>query len=172
MKTKRIVLMGLLISMYVVLSLFPTLTLWNYKITFEAFPILIGAMLMGPTEGFLIGFLGSLINQLITYGITPTTVLWILPHAVSGFIAGKLANHMCGRFSGIRLFVITATSALCVTGLNTIAMYVDSKLYGYYSKIFVFGALGIRIITGIVSAFVFSFILPPVMNQLEKAGFK
>ena len=168
MKTKRIVLIGLLVAMYVVLSLFLTVTLWNYKITFEALPILVGAFLLGPVDGFLIGFLGSFLNQLLTYGFTATTLLWVLPHAASGLIVGLLAKRMKEPWSVTKVAVITVISALCVTCLNTLAMYVDSKMYGYYSKAFVFGALGVRIITGIVTAVVFALIMPTLLKQLKQ----
>ena len=168
MKTRRIVLIGLLVAMYVVLSLFLTVTLWNYKITFEALPILVGAFLLGPVDGFIIGFLGSFLNQMLTYGFTATTLLWVLPHAASGFIVGLLAKKIKGGYTVKNVAVITIISALCVTFLNTFAMYVDSKMYGYYSKTFVFGALGIRIITGVVTAIAFALILPTLLTQLKQ----
>ena len=168
MKTRRIVLVGLLVAMYVVLSLFLTVTLWNFKITFEALPILVGAFLLGPVDGLLIGFLGSFLNQMLTYGFTPTTLLWVLPHAFSGLLVGLLAKRLKGDLSVPKVAVITIISALGVTALNTLAMYVDSKMFGYYSKAFVFGALGVRIITGIATAVAFALILPTLLTQLKK----
>ena len=168
MKTRRIVLIGLLVAMYVVLSLFLTVTLWNFKITFEALPILVGAFLLGPVDGLLIGFLGSFLNQMLTYGFTPTTLLWVLPHAFSGLLVGFLAKRLKGELTVKNVAVITVISALCVTALNTLAMYVDSKMFGYYSKAFVFGALGVRVITGIATAVAFALILPTLLAQLKK----
>ncbi|MBR3355712.1 MAG: hypothetical protein IKG47_10235, partial [Oscillospiraceae bacterium] len=99
---------------------------------------------------------------------TATTLLWVLPHAASGLIVGLLAKRMKEPWSVTKVAVITVISALCVTCLNTLAMYVDSKMYGYYSKAFVFGALGVRIITGIVTAVVFALIMPTLLKQLKQ----
>ena len=168
MKTRRIVLVGLLMAVYVVLSIFLTVTLWNFKITFEALPILVGAFLLGPADGLLIGLLGSFLTQMLTYGFTATTPLWVLPHAFSGWIAGLMAAKMGEPHSVKKTAVITVVSALSVTALNTLAMFVDSKMFGYYSKAFVFGALGVRIVTGIATAVAFSLLLPPLLAQIRK----
>ncbi|MBQ8994292.1 MAG: folate family ECF transporter S component [Oscillospiraceae bacterium] len=168
MKTRRIVMIGLLVAMYVVLSLFLTVTLWNFKITFEALPILIGGFLLGPVDGLIIGFLGSFLNQMLTYGFTPTTLLWVLPHAFSGLLVGFFARKMGSPLSTLKTAVITVISALSVTVLNTLAMYVDSKMFDYYSKAFVFGALGVRIVTGVATAVAFAVLLPPLLKQLKK----
>lgn len=55
MKAKRIVTTAMLIAMYVVLSLF-SINLGNMKITLDSLPIIVGAALLGPLDGFLIGF--------------------------------------------------------------------------------------------------------------------
>ena len=168
MKTRRIVSVGLFVAMYVVLSLYLTVTLWNYKLTFEALPVLVGALLFGPADGFLIGFLGSFLNQMLTYGFTSTTLLWILPHAASGLLVGLLGKTMKQPLNVPKTAVITIASALTVTALNTLAMYVDSKVNGYYSKAFVFGALGARILTGVAMAVAFAILLPPLLDRLKK----
>ncbi|MBR3000461.1 MAG: folate family ECF transporter S component [Oscillospiraceae bacterium] len=168
MKTRRIVLVGLLTAVYVVLSIFLTVTLWNFKITFEALPILVGAFLLGPADGLLIGLLGSFLTQMLTYGFTAATPLWVLPHAFSGWIVGLMAAKMGEPHSVKKTAVITVVSALSVTALNTLAMFVDSKMFGYYSKAFVFGALGVRIVTGIATAVAFSLLLPPLLAQIRK----
>ena len=168
MKTRRIVSVGLFVAMYVVLSLYLTVTLWNYKLTFEALPVLVGALLFGPEDGFLIGFLGSFLNQMLTYGFTSTTLLWILPHAASGLLVGLLGKTMKQPLNVPKTAVITIASALTVTALNTLAMYVDSKVNGYYSKAFVFGALGARILTGVAMAVAFAILLPPLLDRLKK----
>ena len=62
MKAKRIVTTAMLIAMYVVLSLF-SINLGNMKITLDSLPIIVGAALLGPLDGFLIGFFGSFLNH-------------------------------------------------------------------------------------------------------------
>lgn len=55
MKAKRMVTVAMLIAMYVVLSLF-SINLGKMKITLDSLPIIVGAALLGPLDGFLIGF--------------------------------------------------------------------------------------------------------------------
>lgn len=167
-RTKRIVTDGILIALYTVLSLVGALNLGNMRITFEALPVLIAGLLLGPADGFTVGFLGSLIQQLVSYGLTPTTLLWIAPHAISGLIIGLLAKKMKNELNTKNIAIIAIISALTVTAINTLAMYVDSKMYGYYSFAYVFGSLLLRIAAGIITAIAFSFILPPVLKASKQ----
>ena len=166
--TYSMVIDAMLAAIYVVLSAFVSLNLGNIKITFEALPILTAALLLGPVDGLLVGGIGSLIQQLMNYGITPTTLLWILPHALSGLLVGLYAKKHDFELKKWQTIGICAVSALVVTAFNTLAMYVDSKMYGYYSKAYVFGSLVIKIIAGIVTAVVFSLIIPEFIKLVRK----
>ena len=167
MKAKRIVTTAMLIAMYVVLSLF-SINLGNMKITLDSLPIIVGAALLGPLDGFLIGFFGSFLNQLLTFGLTPTTIIWVLPAAIRGLLIGLYAKHCHFDMSFLQTQIITISTALIVTALNTGALYLDSKIYGYYSFAFIFGAVIPRIFTGILTAFVFGSILPYIVKPVKK----
>ncbi len=169
-KTKRIVIDGMLIALYSVLSLTAAVNLGNMRITFEALPVLIAGILLGPWDGFAVGFLGSLIQQLISYGLTPTTLLWIAPHAISGLIVGFMAKGKKDSLDIKLTSAIAVVSALTVTALNTLAMYVDSKMYGYYSFAYVFGSLLWRILAGVITAVLFAVVLPPLIKAIDSAG--
>lgn len=160
---------AMLAAIYVILSAFVTIPLGNMKITLEALPILTAAMLLGPVDGLLVGGIGSLLQQLLTYGLTPTTLLWILPHALSGLLVGLYAKNYKFDLKRWQSMLICVISALVVTAFNTLAMYVDSKMYGYYSKEYVFGALIFRILAGIITAVVFSRILPDFIKMLRRS---
>ena len=54
----------MLIALYVVLSVLTPIKLQNFKFTFEALPVLIGALLGGPLDGLAVGGIGSFIYQL------------------------------------------------------------------------------------------------------------
>lgn len=167
MKTRQLVLDAMLVAMYVLLSLF-SIPLGNMKITLEALPVLVGALLFGPIDGLLVGFMGSLLNQMLTYGFTVTTLLWVLPHAASGLAVGLYAKRRGFALDYRRVILITIASALLVTALNTLAMYVDSKIFGYFSVAFVFGALGLRILAGILTAVAFTAILPTLLHAVRR----
>ena len=165
--TRRLSVDAMLSAMYVVLSLL-SVSLPNMKITFDSLPILVGAALLGPVDGLAIGLMGSFINQLLTYGLTVTTVLWIIPAGVRGLLVGLYAKRHDFSMTVPQTMFITVVSALIVTALNTAVMYIDSVIFMYYSYAYVFGAVIPRIIAGIVTAVVFAAILPTVVASMKK----
>lgn len=170
MNTRKLTSLAMLIALYCVLSILTPVKIANFKFTFEAFPILVAALLGGPADGFIVGAAGSLIYQLFFsgYGITATTLLWVLPHAISGLITGLYAKAMGYKLNLIHTILICSISALTVTALNLLALYVDSKLYGYYSYALVFGNVVFKIIVGIILAVIYSCILPKLISFLKK----
>ena len=160
----------MLIAIYTVLSILTPVRIANFKFTFEAFPILVAGLLMGPADGLIVGTVGSFIYQLLFsgYGITPTTPLWILPHAASGLLTGLYAKKMDYKLSFAQTVFICILSAFTVTALNLLALYADSKLYGYYSKALVFGNLFIKIIAGVILSIIYSSVFPKLLSFLRK----
>lgn len=167
--TRRLAFNALLIAVNFVLGSYVALKLVNQKITFEALPILLGALLFGPADGLLIGLLGSFLSQLVGgYGLTVTTPLWVLPHALSGLVVGLLGRRLHGSLRYRDLLLVSVVSALLVTGLNTLAFYVDSVIFHYYSRALIFGSLGLRIAVGAATAAAFAAILPALLRPLRK----
>ncbi|MGN1002206.1 MAG: ECF transporter S component [Oscillospiraceae bacterium] len=167
---RRIALDAVLAAMFVVLSLFTIKVGGNYQFSLDAFPIIVGAALFGPLDGALIGLVGSTIEQVFFsgYGITVTTPLWILPAVARGLIIGLYARHYHYELNEWRLVLITIVSAIVVTLLNTLALYVDSKIFGYYSYSFVFGLLIPKFIIGIILSVVYSLIIPSLLRHIKK----
>lgn len=160
---------AVLIAMYVVLNFF-SLRLANIKFTLDAFPIIVGAVMFGPVHGSLIGFLGSGIYQLFFsgYGITPTTLLWMIPAIARGLIIGLYSKRKGYEPKGFGLIIVTIISGFVVTLLNTLALYVDSIIYKYYSFELVFGLLVPKFIIGIILAVVFALVVPSLVKKIRK----
>ncbi|MGB4626789.1 MAG: folate family ECF transporter S component, partial [Erysipelotrichaceae bacterium] len=161
---------SMLIAMKVILSILTPVKLLNFKFTFEAFPILAAGLLFGKLEGFLVGFIGSFLYQLLFsgYGFTATTILWILPHALSGLAVGYLAGKKKDNLNFNTISLIAIFSALLVTTLNTLALFIDAKVYGYYSKALVFGSIPLKIISGIMLAVIYATLLPKTIELIKK----
>lgn len=170
MNTKRLTSDAMLIAIYSVLSILTPIKIENFKFTLEAFPILVASLLLGPIDGLIVGGVGSLVYQLLFsgYGITATTLLWVLPHAISGLVVGLYALHKKYELNFKNISFISSVSAIIVTALNTLALYVDSKLYGYYSTVLVFSNIAIKILTGIILAIIYSSVLPKLLIFLKK----
>ena len=144
--------------------------LTSVKITFENLPILIAALLFGPVDGIAVGAIGTLIYQLVRYGFTATTFLWILPYIVSGLIVGLYAKKYRFRVPPVKLTVLVIITEFLVTVLNTGVIYVDSKYYGWYYPELITGALAIRIVICFVKAAFFSAILYPLITAIRKGA--
>lgn len=160
----------MLIAIYSVLSILTPIKIENFKFTLEAFPILVASLLLGPIDGLIVGGVGSLVYQLLFsgYGITATTLLWVLPHAISGLVVGLYASYMKYELNFTKISFISIVSTIIVTMLNCLALYVDAKLYGYYSPTLVFSNIVIKLLTGIILAIIYSSVLPKLLNFLKK----
>lgn len=167
MTTRKLVTIAMLTAVYVVLSLVGTLNLWWIRISVDSLPIILGALLYGPAGGLFVGLLGSFMSQLLTYGLTATTVLWVIPAAVRGALIGLYAKHRKYELSRVQLIGVLCVTAVVVTALNTGVMYCDSVINGYYSYAYVFGGVVTRVFAGIATAAVMSFVAPPVVELLS-----
>ena len=92
--TRRIATDAMLSAMFVCLS-FISINIGNaMKISVDSLPILVAALLLGPLDGLAVGLVGSFLNQLLTYGLSVTTVLWILPAGLRGLVVLILGGVM------------------------------------------------------------------------------
>ncbi len=165
--TRRIATDAMLAAMYVCLS-YVSLSIGNsMKITLDSLPILVTALLLGPLDGLAVGLTGSFLSQLLTYGLSATTILWILPAGIRGLVVGLYAKSKGFALSRPQLIFITTASALLVTALNTLVMYLDSVIIGYPFAA-TLPTVFFRILSGVLIAVAFSFILPPLLNALKK----
>ena len=158
MSTRKMVTIAMLTAVYVVLNFAGTVRLGWINISVASLP-----------GGLFVGLLGAFMGQLLTYGVTATTILWILPQAARGLLVGVYAKHCGYKFSSGQLTLALIGTALVVTALNTGAMYIDSVIYNYYSYAYVFGGLVVRIISGAATAVLMVFVAPPVVNLLNRS---
>lgn len=171
---KRITLCGVCVALYVVMSMFLSITVGGFKLTFEHLPVILCAVVFGPVDGLIVGGLGELINQMMTFGFTPTTILWMMPALFRGLSIGLAAKLLKGKLGLDKKFpvvflILCVVSGLICSGINTFTLYVDSKMFGYYSYALVFGALVIRLISSALSSTVMALVTKPLANGLTRA---
>lgn len=174
---KRLTLNAVMVALYFVLSML-AVPVGGFKLTFEHLPIILCAAFFGPLDAVIVGALGEFINQMLTFGFTPTTVLWMLPAIFRGLSMGlgaKLKPQVLGRDALLEakfpLFfaVFCVGSGLICSLLNTFTLYVDSKMYGYYSYAMVFGILWLRLGASAISSILMAVVVKPLANVLRKA---
>lgn len=167
MKTRQISLDAVLCAMCAVLGAV-SLELGNFKISFESLPVMIGALLFGPLDGFLIGGIGTLIYQLLRYGFSVTTLLWIAPYAICGLLMGAYAKRKDFSLSNKQTALSVTLGCILIFVLNTGVMYVDSIVYQYYSAVYIFGSLPLRTVICVVKAVAFSAVMPVLLKAAKK----
>ena len=158
---------AILMALCVVLGLV-SIDLGNIKMSFEDLPIIVGALLFGPLDGFLIGTLGTFLNQMIRYGFSATTVLWILPLTLCGLTAGWMMKKADFAPKRKTLLAIILMACIVVTAFNTLAIFVDSRMYGYYTPAFIIAPLLPRFGISVVKAIVYWAFMPALLEALRK----
>ncbi len=171
-RVQRICTDGVLIALYFVLTTF-SLRMGNLRITFASLIVIVATLLFSTLDACLIAMLGELLNQVLQYGLTVTTPMWLLPPAIRALVLGLFfyVARKFGIFSPARkpvlMYAACITAALCTTFANTLATYIDSKLFHYYSFAYVFGDLLLRIGTGVLTAVIMATIAMPLVTLLR-----
>ncbi len=171
---QRLAVDGILTALFFVLSLF-SFEIMGVKVTFDALPVILCAMLFGPTDALIVGFLGAFLEQMVHYGFTVTTLLWVIPPALRGLALGLFLLPIRKKMpiangKGLNFCFIFAIIAGIITSVgNTFVYYFDSKLYGYYNYALVFGAFIWRLLTGIVMSVLCCLAAAPIVAALQKS---
>ena len=169
---KRIAINAVLIATYIAISLL-AFNLGPFKFTFEAFPVIVCAVIYGPIDAMLVGGVGELINQLFTFGLTPTTLLWLLPILMRGLMIGLFAKtwkSITAKKNKVAFLGVCVVAAVVHSLLNTLALYVDSKMFGYYTQVLVFGALFVRVLASVITAAIMALATMAVVKALKKSN--
>ncbi len=167
MTIRKWVLAGMFAAIYVALSAF-TVDLRLMKISFSGLAVVLGALLMGPMPGAMIGFAGAFLEQILKYGLAPTTLMWVMPVMARGWLVGMLSKRCRFDPTPKQIAMITVVSAVFLTLLNTVAIFIDSKLYGYYTFQAVFGMVFTRLATGIATSFAYLLVIAVVYKRLKR----
>lgn len=169
MKIKNIAVIAILSGLFVLLSFF-SIRLPNMSITFQNIVIYLAGMIFSPFVSALTAGIGSFLSQILLYGLMPTTIIWIMPHIIVGFVFSSIYKYVEFVFVknlDKKFFALLFLSNLLLTILNTIALFIDAKINGYYTFATVFGSFIFRIIACILTTFVYYLILPIIYNKIN-----
>lgn len=177
---RRLAINAVLIAIYVVLRYFSIPFGEFFRFTLAPFSVILCALLFGPVDGLLVGFLGEFLSQVLgPYGLTQTTLLWCIGETVRGGTLGLCAwlflkkwllaeDRPTAKHLVVLLVCCALTGVLAALG-QTFALYVDSKLMGYYTDMMVFGVLVWRILVYVVVAGLLGYLCLPIITALQKA---
>lgn len=114
---KNIATLGVLLALVLVLQLaLGTVSIGQVQLNFSLIPIVLGAILLGPIAGALLGFISGVIilAQLITVPTLFNTTLWTYNPVVTTLIC-LLKTTVAGGVAGILFKVVAKKSELGAT---------------------------------------------------------
>ena len=176
---KRLVLDAVLIALYVVLG-FWKIPIGNIlRFNLASFAVVVCAVAFSPLDGLVVGFLGEFLSQILgPYGLTPTTALWALPEAVRGVLLGFVmllftrkqltAGNLLKSKAIIAYLAASVVTGIVASLFNTLALYVDSKMFGYYNDYMVFGVLLVRLSIATVMSAAFGYVALHIVSALQR----
>ncbi|MBR5570530.1 MAG: ECF transporter S component [Oscillospiraceae bacterium] len=177
---RRLVLNAVLIALYVVLG-YMRIQLGNsFRISIAPFAVILCALAFGPIDGLIVGFMGEFLTQVLgPYGLTLTTPLWCLGETLRGFLLGLCAVLFMKKWREnlsiptgkmlVLIMICCVTTGLISSFGNTFALYVDSKMLGYYSYAIVFGALLVRLLLSAITSTLLGYISAGIITALRKS---
>jgi len=126
---KRMTICGLLASVAIVLDYISFKNNFD-KITLYPIAIILASLLFNIKYGLLTGIVAGFISQVICYGISPTTILWMIPYVLWGILPVcfvRLFKIKDNRDLILPLLI----SAFIITSVNTGISYLDGLVYQY-----------------------------------------
>ena len=167
---KRLTASSFLTAAYVALSFF-CVRMGNYTITLAPLPIILSAVLFGPIEGVCVAALGEFLVQVALYGFTPTTAIWMAAPLFRPLLIGLVSLGYSRKGEALEdhwvaLLISIVSASLLVTGLNTLALYLDSLIYGYPFAFAVVETL-IRVAFGLATAAICFLLSRPLIRSIR-----
>ena len=181
MAVKRLAVNAVLIAIYYTLRLLNIPFGDAFRFTLAPFSVILCALLYGPVDGLIVGLLGEFMSQILgPYGLTPTTLLWVLPEAVRGGLLGLWmlafrknglpAPQLLKSWKQVIYLAGSSIIGIIASAVNTFALYVDSKMFGYYNEYMVFGVLVVRLSIAAVMACLFGYVALQIVSILRKSN--
>lgn len=165
----KLVLCAALAAMYVVLAYFSVGTN-DFKVAFGSIAILMAALLMGPTAGFAVGAMGEFINQLLKYGIDPTTPMWLIPYACAGLVVGIIIHFCKYKPSNFVLFLSIALHEIIITALVTPVNYFAAVIQGWGNWPMIAAAIPLRVAIMGVRVLIYFIVVPVLYKAIKKVN--
>lgn len=164
----RLVTDAMLIALYVVLSFFLSVRIPPLiKISWASLPLLVAALLFSPADAVAVALCGSFAEQLLAYGISPTTPLWMVPPVLHALFVAAFAPLCRKGKRRARQAGLIAVSEFFLTFTNTAALYLDAKIVGYPVGA-IAAVLPPRLLNGAIRAVLSAALIPLLLPPLEK----
>lgn len=143
-------------------------------ISFASLPIYVAAFYLGAPEAIIVALLGGAADQIISYGISATMLLWLIPgiiRAITAFLLSywynKLYKKPIEADYNITLITCIISSLIC-TFATTAVMAIDTLLFNYFSWTYILSSLGMRLCSSVLVAILCGMVVSPIVNILKQ----
>lgn len=170
----RLVVDAMFAALFTVFSVYVSIKIGNVaQISLVSIPILLCAFLFGPVDALAVATIGSFFEQLLSFGIAPTTILWMLPTMLQALFAGLLVWALRYRPKKWQSLLIVIAAELLLTAANTGFLYLDGYIVGYPVK-----ALSVLLPTRLTTAAIrmvmtvplMMFLIDPIKKLANRSG--
>lgn len=171
---KRLCWIAMLAALSFLLNMVQLRLPMNVRITFDSLPVVVAALLFGPGDAALAALIGEFLTQMLSeYGLTATTMLWLIPPAVRGLVIGAAALQFRNTDRPLETrvplcFGVCFLAAVLTTLGNTAVIWLDSVINHYYAFSLVFGSMLIRLVTGVLTAAAVTAAAIPLTRRLRQ----
>ena len=175
-RAKLLCQLALMVAVYYVLGTTLVIHSGNFKLTFISLPVTFTAVLYGPAAGITVALLGEFLTQMSgPFGLAPNTILWMIPPAINGLVVGLVARSMWKKEKKLEArpavcYAVCIVSSIAYWVVNTIVLFIDSKIYGYYNFAFVFGSAALRLGKDLIVAVIVATVVIPLVRALRHSG--
>ncbi|MCI2055663.1 MAG: folate family ECF transporter S component [Oscillibacter sp.] len=164
--------LSILTALYVLLTMV-SIRAGNLRITFASLPLVVCALLFGPWQAATVALMGEFMNQMLSYGFTATTALWLIPPAVRALVIGAAAVRASSarrmpEDRPVFCYVVCALAAIATTVCNTAVICVDALIYHYFTPVLIYGDLLVRLGTGLLTSVVVASVAMPLTHLLRR----
>ena len=170
-RIRRMCMDGMLVGIFVVLAKL-TIKAGPIHIAFSGLTVVFATCYFGMADGLIVALLGETIIQLTSsYGIGPTTPLWLWSPSFRALILGlfdlpfrKKGDHIDTHlvFYGIASVI----AGLFVTLVNAGVEFLDAWIIGYSFAV-TLPILGLRIVSSIVSCAAVEILSIPLLRTIR-----
>ncbi len=163
-------LTAILTALAIVLNSFLSIRIGNViKISLYGFPLIILGLFVGPLFSVVGGITCALINDIVGYGISLSTLWWSLAPITWALIPALLRKfYFIKNKNYLRGLIVIGLSAFMAFLANNLAFYLDLKVFGYDYGDLVLINVVFRLISLVITTFIFSFLLFVVSKPLGK----
>lgn len=170
-RIRRMCMDGMLVGIFVVLAKL-TIKAGPIHIAFSGLTVVFATCYFGMADGLIVALLGETIIQLTSsYGIGPTTPLWLWSPSFRALILGLFDLPFRKKGDHIDLHLVfygiaSLIAGLFVTLVNAGVEFLDAWIIGYSFAV-TLPILGLRIVSSIVSCAAVAILSIPLLRTIR-----